>query len=210
VSYLPTGAKELSIYKSHTAGTTIGTFTPSEWTFINYRYAIYNAPAPKPVFNYKTIYNIGDQVFWKDKVYTCIIPSTNISQSQALQYLTYNNIPYANVFPDDQVNGVQYWGAGVAYTIAANTDILNAKWAVGDNRSKQVVKIVVDIVLYYIHDRIAPRNIPELRVKNYDDSIKKLKKFAEGDTTNIKLPLIQPVSGARIRWGGNVKSNNTY
>jgi hypothetical protein len=52
--------------------------------------------------------------------------------------------------------------------------------------------------------------VPEQRRINYEDSIAKLKGFADGDTTNIKLPLIQPKQGARIRYGGNVKNNNSY
>jgi phage gp36-like protein len=210
VSYLPTGSKDVGIYKSK-AGSAAHAFNAAEWDFKAYQYAIYNAKAPKPVFNYTTIYKVGDQVFWHDKVYTCKIPSTPTTQATALQYGQYNNVPFGNVFPDDVVNGLQYWGAGVAYSIAINADIFDAtKWEARDNRSKQVVWCCVVLALYYSHARISPRNIPDIRVKDYDDAIKKLKRFAEGDTTNVALPLIQPKSGGRIRWGGNVKHNNSY
>lgn len=210
VTYLPTGSKDVGVYKS-IAGSTAHAFNPAEWTFKAYQYAVYNAPPPKPVFNYQTMYKVGDQVFWKDKIYTCLIASTNISQAGALQFGTYSNVPFGNVFPDDPTNGLQYWGAGVAYSIAANTDLFDTtKWAAGDNRSKQVVWCTVVLALYYTHARISPRNIPDIRVKDYDDAIKKLKRFAEGDTTNVALPLIQPKSGGRVRWGGNVKNQNGY
>lgn len=210
VAYLPTGSKDIGIYAS-IAGSAAHAFNPAEWAFKNYQYAIYNAAPPKPVFNYKAIYKVGDQVFWKDKIYTCLIASSQLLWSTALQYGTYANVPEGNIFPDDPVNGLQYWGAGVSYSIPINTSIFDStKWEAKDNRSKQIVWCCVVLALYFSHARISPRNIPDIRVKDYDDAIKKLKRFAEGDTTNVKLPLIQPKSGGRIRYGGNVKNTNIY
>lgn len=206
------GTPPISIVYKSKAGSAAGAFNPAQWDKVGYRYAIYNAKLPKPEFNYKTVYKVGDQVFWKDKTYTCLIPSSSTPHELAIQYLTYANIPYGNVFPDDPVVGLQYWGAGVAYSIAANTDILDTtRWVAGDNRSKVVVRAVVSLALYYVHERISPRNIPDLRVKNYDDALDELKDFAIGkDSTAINLVPIQPKQGNRIRWGGNVKNNNTY
>lgn len=212
VSYLQPGDKVPGIYKSISTPTTTGTFTASEWQFINYQYSVYYAPTPKPEFDYKTMYKVGDQVFWKNKVYTCNVPSVDVSQSYALQYYTYAQVPFGNVFPDDPMNGVQYWGAGTVYSVPPATDITNATyWVNGDNRSQLVVWAVVSFTLYYVHSRIAPRNIPELRVKDYDDAIFMLRKdFAGGEATAINLVPIQPRTGGRIRYGGNVKNNNTY
>jgi hypothetical protein len=210
VTYGATGAKYLTVYKANTA-VSAGPFNPSQWDAVAPQYEVYTPKLPAPEFNYLTRYAVGDVVLWRDKTYTCAIATGTVTQDLALQFGTYQNIPRGNVFPDDPVSGLQYWGTGVAFNVPANTQIDNTTyWVQGDPRSKQVVKCVVDITLYYVHDRIAPRNIPDLRVKNYDDSIKKLKGFAEGDTTNIKLPLIQPKQGQRVRFGGNVKNNNTY
>jgi hypothetical protein len=207
-----TGTPPVSIVYKSIAGNAPGAFNAAQWDKVGYRYAIYNAQAPKPEFDYRTVYKAGDQVFWKDKVYTCIVPSSAITHELAIQYLTYANIPYGNVFPDDPVSGLQYWGAGTPYSIAGNTDITDiTKWTPGDNRSKVVVRCVVACALYYVHDRISPRNIPDLRVKNYDDALKTLKDYAIGnDRTAINMVPIQPKQGGRIRWGGNVKNNNTY
>lgn len=210
VTYIVPNLKDTGVYRSK-AGSVAHAFNASEWDLKAFQYAVFNAPPPKPEFNYTTVYNKGDQVFWKDKVYTCLIASVMTTQETALQYGTYKNVPFGNVFPDDAVNGLQYWGPGVAYSVPANTDIFNTTyWQAKDNRSKQVVWCVVVLALYFAHARISPRNIPEIRVKDYDDAIKKLKRFAEGDTTNVKLPVIQPKSGGRIRYGGNVKNINTY
>lgn len=211
VTYGATGAKYLTVYRANVAITVAAPFNASQWDAIAPQYEIYTPKLPAPEFNYQAKYAVGDLVIWRNKKYTCAIATGTVTQDLALQFGTYQNIPKGNVFPDDPVNGLQYWGTGVAFNVPANTEIDNTTaWVNGDPRSKQVVKCVVDITLYYVHDRIAPRNIPDLRVKNYDDSIKKLKGFAEGDTTNIKLALIQPKQGQRIRFGGNVKNNNSY
>lgn len=211
VKYLPVGEKNYKVYYS-TFGSTPGAFNPADWQLINYQYTIYNAPPPKPEFNYKTSYQVGAQVYWNGKVYTCAIESTSITQAIALQYYTYANIPYGNVFPDDPVNGLTHWGAGVPYTVPAGTFITaNGWWSEGDNRSKLIKWAIVALTLYYVHARIAPMNIPELRVDDYKEAIRMMKKdFAEGEATAINLQVIQPTTGMRIRYGGNVKNNNTY
>jgi hypothetical protein len=210
ISYQAVGAKYATVYKAN-VNVTAGAFNAAQWDVVAPRYTIYIPVLPTPEFNYLTKYKIGDTVLWKDKVYTCAIASGTMSQELALQFGTYQAIPKGNVFPNDPVNGLQYWGAGIPFALAPGAQITDAtKWLAGDPRSKQVVKAVVDLALYYVHDRIAPRNVPEQRANNYMASIEKLKGFAEGDTTNIKLPLIQPKQGQRIRFGGNVKNNNSY
>jgi hypothetical protein len=209
VSYLGT-AKYTSIYQANTA-VTAGAFNPTQWDLVAPQYSVYTPVLPHPEFNYLAKYKIGDAVLWKDKVYTCAIATGTTTQELALQFGTYQNIPKGNIFPDDPVNGLQYWGAGVPFAVAPGAEITDTTvWSASDPRSKQVVKAVADLTLYYVHERISPRNVPEQRAVAYQASIEKLKGFAEGDTTNIKLPLIQPKQGRRIRYGGNVKNNNSY
>lgn len=81
-------------------------------------------------------------------------------------------------------------------------------WLKGDSRSQQLVSAMLDISLYHIHSRIAPRNIPDLRVKRYDDARAWLQSANKGDITP-NLPLLQP-NKPRIRWGSVTKLNNTY
>jgi hypothetical protein len=210
VAYGAAGAKYLTIYRSLSSQAP-GPFNAGSWESIAQQYTIYTPVLPAPEFNYLSFYSIGDQVIWRDNVYTCRIATGYISQELALQFGSYQNIPKGNIFPDDSNNGVSYWGTPTEFEVNDSAELDDTDvWAPSDPRSRQIVKCVVDITLYYIHDRIAPRNIPDLRIKNYDDSIKKLKMFAEGNTTNVRMPLIQPKQGQRIRFGGNVKNNNTY
>lgn len=199
-----------SVYRCKTAVNTPEAFNAAKWDLLGAQYAIFNAKYPKPLFNYNQQYAVGNQVYWLGKTYTCRIQTRPLSQLTALQYRQYQNIPFLNVAPNDVNEGVQYWGEGITYNVPADTDILNTDyWVPGDNRNQQILTYLVDITLYHIHSRIAPRNIPELRVKRYDDAVKWLKMAARGEITPA-LPIIQPTQGGRIRYGGNIKQINSY
>ncbi len=196
------------VYICINAGTT-GTFDPADWDLLGKQYDIFSVVLPQPEFHYEDFYNIGDFVFWKDKVYQCQVQTAVLSHDVALQYRVIQNIPYPNVAPDDPMKGIQYWGAGVSYSVTDELPTNAVFFSKSDNRDQQMVLLLCDIVLYHLHARIAPRNIPELRVKRYDDAIAWLKMCAQGDITPA-LPEIQPKGGSRIRYGGNVKQINSY
>ena len=118
-------------------------------------------------------------------------------------------MPLANIFPDDTVNGVKYWGAGTAYSVASGTlPTLTTKWTDGDNRSQQLLTYMIDLSLYHVHSRIAPRNIPDLRVLRYENAIKWLRMAGKGEITP-DLPIIQPLQGNRIRYATDIKQINS-
>ena len=162
-----------------------------------------------PPFEYSKAYLLNDKVYWKGKVYTCRVPTSAITHEVALQYGFYQNIPQNNVAPDDSVNGLQYWGGGVAYSVPSGTLIKSNFFVANDNRDAQMVMMIIDVALFHLHSRIAPRNIPELRVKRYEAAVDWFTMCAEGKITPA-LPLIQPKQGNRIRFGGNVKNINNY
>lgn len=192
-----------------TANTT-GVFALGSWTLIAPQYTIFFAAYPFPLFTYDTQYALGNKVYWNGAVYTCLIATQPLGQNTTLQYGSYQNLPLLNVAPDNVNNGLQYWGAPTPYTVPALTAITDAtKWTMGDNRSQQLVTYLVDITLYHVHSRIAPRNIPDLRIKRYDDACKWLKAVSRGEVT-ANLPVLQPKQGARIRFGGNIKNVNSY
>ncbi len=198
-----------NVYSS-IAGSAAHAFVPAEWTLIAANFQTYYAAPPYPIFNVYSPYKVGDRVFWKGNAYTCNIASVFDTFPANIQPQFYENIPNPNVFPDDINSGVRYWGVPVPVTIPANTLITDAtKWTIGDNRSQMLVMIACDIALYHVHSRIAPRNIPDLRIKRYDDAIRELKGYANGDST-ANLPVLQPRQGARIRYGGQIKNNNSY
>lgn len=196
------------VYICNTAGAT-GTFDPVDWTFLGNQYAIFSVKPPQPEFLFENYYSIGDFVIWKNKVYQCKVASRVYNHDLALQYQRIENLPTHNVAPDDPVSGVEYWGVGVAYDVVNELPSNTTFFTESDNRDQQMVLFFCDIVLYHLHARIAPRNIPELRVKRYDDAIAWLKMCAEGAITPT-LPLLTPKQGNRIRFGGNIRQINSY
>lgn len=199
-----------NIYICTSAITVPEVFTIGHWTLLGAQNTLYYVTYPKPVFNYQSFYSVSDQLFWKNKVYTCLIKTIVYGHDTQLQYATIQNQPFNNVFPDDAISGVLNWGIGVPYAITPGTlPTDKSKWTQGDNRSQQLLECLIDVTLYKIHKRIAPRNIPDLRVKAYDDAIQWLKDAKNGEAT-ANLPVIQPLQGSRIRYGGNVKVVNSY
>lgn len=197
------------IYRCKVNGTT-GVFAAANFDLLGPQYTIFSAIFPFPVFDYGGYYNVGDKVYWKGYVYTCLVQTPLLGHDTGIQYYRIENLPLRNIAPDDTTDGPTYWGQKTAYTIPAATLPTNTQyWSRTDNRDQQMVLYFVDLALYHVHSRIAPRNIPDLRVKRYDDAIAWLKMCALGQITP-NLPLIQPAQGARIRFGGNIKQINSY
>jgi len=174
--------------------TTTGTFDPTKWTLLGAQYDMFYGTLPAPYFSFTSKYMRGDEVFYKDKVWTC----------------KQNNV--IGIMPTDSTFGFANWGNGVAYSIPAATLPTNTTYfTFGDNRSQQLVMYCIDIVLYHIHSRISPRNIPQLRMDRYDRAIEWLKE-AGGQNTAITaaIPLLVPNQGMRIRWSSYPRNINTY
>lgn len=196
------------VYSCNTNATT-GAFNPTKWDKLGAQYAIFNVKAPHNEFDYGALYNIGDQVIWKNKVYQCKVQTAVLDHDTSLQYREIKNLPLPNVAPDDPISGVQYWGVGTSYSVTNTIPTNTTYFATGDNRDQQMVLYLCDVVLYHLHTRIAPRNIPDLRVKRYDDAIAWLRMCAEGNVTP-NLPLLKPQQGNRIRFGGYIRQINSY
>lgn len=74
--------------------------------------------------------------------------------------------------------------------------------ATGTDRNPVLVLYMADMVLYHIHSRIAPMNIPELRGIRYDAAIGWLKRVADGKL-NPDLPLLDETEDliGNVRYG---------
>jgi len=199
-----------NVYKCTTAITTPEAWNASHWTLIGQQYSMFYGKYPKPLFDLYGDYSVGDQVFYNGHTYTCRIATSAISHSTALQYGNYSALPAVNIFPSGQPQSSTYWTDNGAYSIPAGTLPTNTTyWTAGDNRNQQILGYTIDIVLYYLHARIAPQNIPELRMDNYNVARQQLVAMADGDIT-LDMPRIQPNQGNRIRWGSEVRSINRY
>lgn len=180
------------------------------YTTVDNMDTIYYALYPFPTFNIYGCYNVGDKVFWKDHTYQCLLPTQGADENTLIQFGTYADVPLQNIFPDNPVCGADHWQDLGAYIVPAGTALTNTTyWAQTDNRCQELLTHVINIVLYRLHTRIAPQNIPRLREQMYNEAISWLTAAANGAITP-NLTVLEPKQGARIRWGGNIKNINSY
>lgn len=207
--------------------TTTGPFDVTKWELINPQYTIYYAQYPEPLFDYYSYYNIDDLVFWKNKIYKSLINTPILSHEGAIQYNNNLDLPIPSIAPDNIPNGSSSWQLQSTYTIPSGTSITNTNfWTQGDNRDQKIVQAVVDIVLYHLHARISPRNIPELRVIRYKGRSEEIIATKNGimyPETSAKgyiqsllyeynvptMPLLAPKVGKIINVSSNVKLDNS-
>ncbi len=192
-----------------TAGQTPVTH-PLKWSNLGLKNKLYYVTLPFPEFNYKKLYKVNDQVWYKDNVYTAAMDTPAFDHSTALQYGKITSLPLPNVFPDDPIDGEKFWGPPQAAALPAGTLPTDTDfWTAGDNRSAMIVQKTMDVCLYHLHSRIAPRNIPQLRMDRYAAATAYLQAIAEGIIT-ADIPLLQPKVNGMIRFGSDIRRINDY
>jgi hypothetical protein len=185
-----------------------GPFSLANWTRIGADDDLFYGTFPQPEYNSKNLYNQGDQIYWKSFTYQALKSSSILSHEVQLQYPSQESIPTnASPFPD--MPGQTFWGSKTAHSIIAGTTPADPAWTFGDLRNGKIVQVMVDVVIYHLWSRGAPRNIPPLRIDRYKAAINWLENIAAGNIAT-SLPLIQPSQGSRIRYGGDVKNVNGY
>jgi hypothetical protein len=210
-------------------GNSDATFLPSKWALAGKTNDIFyvgfpndctiqGEPAPatltepyKPMFNYRNLYNSGDIVWWRGYKYTNVQPSTVANHQVQLQYTTYENLPFWNVFPDSPLNATQkYWNNKTAFLVPAGTPLTDTDWWVaGDNRNQTIKAGMVVITVFRLSPLLAPGNKPEHWLEDYRGVLSDLNDAAQGLTTLV-LPMVQPQRGLKTRTGGDIKNVNNY
>jgi hypothetical protein len=162
---------------------------------------LYPLPLPGiPVYNNTFSYNIGDRFQYSNNTYQTLIPGTNIGIAD----------PSTSPLNFRNVTGSTYSFSGI---MPENTTY----WTLGDNRNPLIKMYLIDILLYHVHSRINPRNIPELRAIRYDGNnsfqsggaIGWLKKIEKG-LVSLDAPEIVLTQGGDIRFGSSPKKNNYF
>lgn len=195
------------------------TFDESTWQSIGNRYDIYYIPFPYPVFSSSIIlerggvkdgmYSYGDNVWWNGKIWSNLVPTGAISREEAIQYQTYSEIPRVNTFPGS-IGADGYWKEIETYSVSGEAPVLSEVWVQGDNRDPLMVRTVVDLALYKLHERISANNVPENRINNRDMAFEWLNSLRNGKEV-AEIPVIQPSDiGDSISWGSKPKQRNSY
>jgi len=111
----------------------------------------------------------------------------------------------------DEVEGTAIAVVTDALYSRYDTDTIFAQ--TGGDRHPQVVRWVLVIALYYLHERLPDRLIPERVVKNYDDVIAYLTDIEDGKKST-NLPLLDPPEGysntSKFRWGSSLKRSHDF
>ena len=227
------------------SGSTAGDFpntAATEFNFIVENEQFFYANLPCQEYNINTNYIQNTLVWFEDNIYKAKqnIIGTNPAQSQNLE-LRYG-IPsvqgYLGIYNDTGISGVgipnpvpnvntnfwqlyngqvSSWFSGTTYYFSGQVPTNTTYWTQGDNRNPQVKMYLIDIILYHLHSRINPRNIPELRAIRYDGdtpqqntgAIGWLKNIEKGKV-NLNCPEIEPAQGGNIRFGSYPKASNWY
>jgi phage gp36-like protein len=94
------------------------------------------------------------------------------------------------------------------------TDLIFAPEQAEEEKHAIINRITVDILLYNLHAKVNPRNIPDKRIQLRDDAIKYLSEVAnprseiQADFLPIKERTLG--RGADISWGSKPKRYNKY
>lgn len=227
------------IYSANTTITTGSTNPITGATYITEQDALYYANLPAPRYDQNQSYPKGTVVWFEDNFYQAKqdvqgkTPATSQNLElrygipSAQEYLGYYSIDFdiqPNMLPNINTNfwtlynGPIGWFTGTTYYFSGIDPTQNTTyWTKGDNRNPQVVMYLIDILLYHLHSRINPRNIPELRNIRYDGNgpmqiggaIGWLKNVQKGKVS-LALNEIQPTQGLAIRFGSYPKLNNSF
>ena len=83
-------------------------------------------------------------------------------------------------------------------------------WTEGDNRSRLIKKILVNLCIFELHKLINPRNIPDLRGEAKDDAMALLKKISDGKIDADLPVLFEEQQGQSITFDSNPRLNHQY
>lgn len=84
-------------------------------------------------------------------------------------------------------------------------------WRVRDPRDPKLVGYCVDIAVFLLHKRVAPRKIPTFRIDMYNLAKEWLEQVRDGLLTpNLAQPIRPSESSDTIRWGSNPTLSHYY
>lgn len=203
------------IYASASIGpTTSFPIDNTDWVLLGDQYDLFYINYPAPLFDSLYYYKQGDVVYWNGFTYSCQSPTQDLSLTARSQFLYQNYVPDLNVFPDDTNanSNSQFWLAGSTQSYVVPIGTLptdSTYWTNGDNRCQIVLNALLDIVIFYLHRTISPKNIPELRKIAYKRACDMLEAIAEGKGTITALAR-QNGQGTFFSWGGNTPDGNNW
>ena len=96
--------------------------------------------------------------------------------------------------------------AQIKSRLAVRYDVANIFNKTGDDRNPEIVMYMVDMVIYHLHSRATPGQVPKTRKERYQDALDWLNKVAQGDYA-ADLPTVGDTDGDGVddknvvQWG---------
>lgn len=183
-------------------------------SYIRHRYDFDQVFAVQIPYTDLTAFAINDRVYWTETAYSTLITYTI---GQRVSYLDNIYSAIGTTTPGDFVpaewtllaedNTFYICTAISTGNLPTDTDYFTA----GDNRNAKIKEITIDVVLYNIHSRLSPSNIPDVRRTRYDgfgnqkdsgNALRYLEKVQKGNVMP-DLPIITPVlqNSERVSFG---------
>ena len=144
---------------------------------------------------------------------------------EALQQTVGNQPPVPYQDGEIYSTGTQVISGGLTYNCIQDTTgtqhptdvaywspVSPANWTLSIKRNPYLVLILVDIVLYHIHSRISPNNIPKLRIDRYTEAMEWLHEVAMGraSLTDCLNTDDEGDTTGGLDWGSNTKHGNIW
>ncbi|OQY03198.1 MAG: hypothetical protein B6I20_05620 [Bacteroidetes bacterium 4572_117] len=89
---------------------------------------------------------------------------------------------------------------------------LDAEFAETDgDRHKNLIRWMLNLMVYFIYERVPDNQVPERVVKNYDDTIAEIKGIESGKKNTTLAKIVDVDSGKTntvFRWGSNTKRSH--
>jgi hypothetical protein len=173
------------------------------------------------VYSDTTAFVIGDRIFWEETAY-----------SELATYATNDRVSYSgSIYEANQAVAPEAFDPAKWDLLAENETFYvcsvdsignlpssTAYFTAGDDRNALIKEITVDVVLYNIHSKVSPRNIPDVRrvrydgtgnLKEGDSAIATLMQCQKGNIT-LNLPVVTPDVQNTQRVSYGVQSNSDY
>lgn len=206
-------------YMCNTTNTDLA-FDAVKWTAIGNQYDIYYIKHPHPIFmlevqESKGTYTAGyyekdDKVWWNNKIYTARVETIILDDAAIIQFINTADIPAPNTFPNDKRRGKDFWTEDSDFYYEGEPPFYNSDiWTLGDNRDPVLMKSLMDLSIWMLHNRIAPNNIPQLRNDNKDAAFGWINEVNKG-TIIVNIMPLQPTQGTNFSGGSAPKYINKY
>ena len=138
---------------------------------IRHRYDEDQVFAVVTTFVLGTVYVVGDRIIWSPAAY---VPANTYNTDDVVSHDT-GTVDSIYKAKEDTITGVfdpTKWDLIVGNNTHYSVIVVNVgtelpsdvtKFTKGDTRNPKLVHVVVDILIYNIHSRVTPRNVPEER-----------------------------------------------